>query len=148
MSSIYDSIEFTLYKACKDVFLHDYIGDIMADAKFTFVETEDGNVALKCELPDGYATCYESNNRGINDDIARAISMLRTAIDMYEHNQNVMYDEQNDYDDDDIDYDEQEDYYNEPAYFYEEEPDCEHCEYFHECCGDMDVVDIDFYGFN
>lgn len=147
MSNIYDSIEFTLYKACKDVVQHDYIADIMADAKFMLVETEDGNVAFKCELPDGYVTCYEFNNCGIDDDIARAINMLKTAIDIYEHNQNVMYDKQDDFYDD-VDYDEQEDYYNEPAYFYDEEPDCEHCEHFHECCGDMDVVDIDFYSFN
>lgn len=135
---VYDKEQFEdmLYNCGRNIFTHRYMEEVFDGANFVFIDISDNNITVKCTLYDGHVIEANVNATGMDLDTAYSLCMLKLSISAYEYFNSLIDDDEDISDDDDC------------MYHVEEEPDCEHCEYFHECCGDMDVVDIDFYSFN
>lgn len=134
MDNKYESFEDMLYNYSKDVFTHEYMSEVFEDADFVLTNVSDNSVTIKCTLYNGHVIEESMSADGMDIDTVYALCVLKLSISAYEYFKNFIDDGEDIYDIDD-----------DCTYEYGEHPDCTHCEYFHECCGDMDIVDVDFY---
>lgn len=134
MDNKYKSFEDMLYNYSKDIFTHEYMAEVFEDADFVLTDASDNGVTIKCTLYNGHVIEESMSADGMDAGTVYALCMLKLSISAYEYFKNFIDDGEDIYDADD-----------DCMYEYDEYPDCAHCEYFHECCGDMDIVDVDFY---
>ena len=142
MNNKYEDFENMLCNYSKDIFEHECMKEVFDDADFVFTKVADDSITVKCTLYNGHVIeekigAADMGAVGMDTKTVYALCMLKLSISAYEYFKNFIDDG---YDISDTD--------DDCMYYVEKEPDCEHCEYFHWCCGDMDVVDIDFYSFN
>lgn len=131
------SFEDVFHSYAVGILCHEYLNSVFLDANFYFPNNSDDSVTIECQLYDGIFIKKTISTIGIDVEMAYMMCLLKVAIDAYIYYKQLSYADDCLSDEDD-----------DCMYEYDEYPDCAHCEYFHECCGDMDVVDIDFYDYD